>query len=363
VAAYYQDKLESLADIFGASSVALRDGWLQVEGRTYPIVDDVIVVLDPAHHPPGLRERLVSLRGSSTAQSAHFSQATQQSFGAEWDAFPDVLDEHEAEFRQYFDLVDLGGLRNARAADLGCGSGRWSYFLESVTRELVLVDFSEAIFVARRNLRGCPGAIFVMADVTQLPFRKDFADLVVCLGVLHHLPIAALEMVRLLAPYAPRALIYLYYALDNRPAHYGVLLRAVTAARRLTCRVRSRRVRAGISWAGTAGLYVPLVALGSVFWRLGLGGLVPLHDAYGGKSFRRMRQDFYDRFFTSIEQRFSRRQIQELEDTFAEVRVSESLPYWHFVCLRADATSAPSDSQRSRGIPVAAGASGESSLP
>jgi SAM-dependent methyltransferase len=362
VAAYYQDKLESLADIFGASSAALQDGWLHLEGRAYPIIDDVIVVLDPAHHPPGLRERLLSHRGSSTAGSVPFSEATQRSFGAEWDAFPEVLGEHATEFRQYFDLVDLGGLRRARVADLGCGSGRWSRFLESITRELVLVDFSEAIFVARRNLRGCPGAIFVMADVTQLPFRKDFADLVVCLGVLHHLPISALEMVRRLAGYAPRALIYLYYALDNRPVHYRLLLGAVTAARRLTCRVRSPRARAGISWAGTAGLYVPLVALGSMLRCLGLGGLVPLHDTYGGKSFRRMRQDFYDRFFTSIEQRFSRRQIQELEDTFAEVRVSEGLPYWHFVCLRADAASAPLDSQRSRGIAVAAGTSDESSF-
>jgi SAM-dependent methyltransferase len=319
-------------------------------------------MLEPAQQPPGVRERLLSHRASSKAPSVPFSQATQQSFGAEWGAFPELLDEHETEFRQYFDLVDLGGLRHARVADLGCGSGRWSRFLEPITGELVLVDFSEAIFVARRNLRDCPGAIFVMADVTQLPFRKDFADLVVCLGVLHHLPISALEMVRRLAGYAPRALIYLYYALDNRPAHYRLLLRAVTAGRRLTCRIRSPRARAAISWTGTAGLYVPLVALGSMLRRVGLGRLVPLHDTYGGKSFRRMQQDFYDRFFTSIEQRFTRRQIREVEDTFAEVRVSEGLPYWHFVCMRGDAASVPLDSQRPSGIAVGAGAPGESRL-
>jgi hypothetical protein len=125
-----------------------------------------------------------------------------------------------------------------------------------------------------------------------------------------------------------------YYALDNRGAHYRLLLRLVTAVRALTSRVRSPRLRAGISWAGTAGVYLPLVALGSLLGRVGLSRLVPLHDSYNGKSFRRVRQDVYDRFFTGIEQRFTRRQILELQDTFEEVRVSAGLPYWHFLCVR-----------------------------
>jgi SAM-dependent methyltransferase len=340
MAAYYQDKVASLADIFGAPSVVLEEDRIRVGTCTYPIVDDVIVVLDPARYPPRLRQRLGNF-GGSPAAAGPFSESIQHTFGAEWQAFPDVLREHEAEFRQYFDLVDLEDLEQARVADLGCGAGRWGYFLKSLCRELVLVDFSEAIFVARLNLRDCPSAIFVMGDITQLPFRKDFADLVVCLGVLHHLPVRALDVVRRLGDLAPRALVYLYYALDNRAAHYRVLLRAVTAARMLTCRVRSPRARAAISWAGTAGLYVPLVVAGSLLTRLGMGGLLPLHDTYRGKSFGRMRQDVYDRFFTRIEQRFSRDQVLELRDTFSEVRVSAGLPYWHFLCLRADARTLP----------------------
>jgi SAM-dependent methyltransferase len=362
VAAYYQDKLESLADIFGASSVVLKEQCLQVAESVYPIVDDVIVVLDPAHYPGRLRQRLLNYQGRQAPPSERFSEATQRSFGAEWDAFPEVLREHETEFFQYFDLIELDSLHEARVADLGCGGGRWSHFLASFARELVLVDFSEAIFVARRNLRDCPRAIFVMGDVTRLPFRRDFADLAVCLGVLHHLPIPALDAVRLLAAYAPRVLVYLYYALDNRPAHYRVLLRAVSAVRMLTSRVSSPRARASLCWAATAGLYVPLVAAGSMLRRLGMGGLVPLHDTYAGKSFRRMRQDVYDRFFASIEQRFTRRQIQDLEDTFAEVRVSPGLPFWHFVCLRAGALPALRGSQLSRGIAVPAGRPEESNV-
>jgi SAM-dependent methyltransferase len=339
MSSYYEDKLESLADLFGAPSASLSGGGLSVGGHFYPIVDDVIIALDPDRRPPPLLERLRDAHAEPPGPGEAFSPQTQYSFGAEWDAFADLLPEHGEEFHQYFDLVDLEALGAARVADLGCGSGRWSSFLAPRVRELVLVDFSEAIFVARRNLRGCSSAIFVMADVTRLPFRADFADLVVCLGVLHHLPVPALDAVRRLGSYAPRALVYVYYALDNRAPHYRLLLGPVTAVRALTSRVRSPRLRAAISWAGTAGVYLPLVALGSLLGRVGLSRLVPLHDSYSGKSFRRVRQDVYDRFFTGIEQRFTRHQILELKDSFEEVTVSAGLPHWHFLCVRAGTPS------------------------
>ena len=68
-------------------------------------------------------------------------------------------------FRRYFDLIDLNGLADARLCDLGCGMGRWSFFASRYCREIVLVDFSEAIFVAREVMRERRNAIFVMADV------------------------------------------------------------------------------------------------------------------------------------------------------------------------------------------------------
>ncbi len=69
-------------------------------------------------------------------------------------------------------------------------------------------------------------------------------------------------------------------------------------------------------------------------------GLVPLAEAYAGKSLRRLRQEAYDRFFTGIEQRFTRDQICALVDCFHSVTVSEEVPYWHFLCERADALEA-----------------------
>ncbi len=340
-AGYYGDKLASLRDIFGSSRIALEGNSLRVADRQYPIVDDVIVVLSPHEYPTHLVRRLARATAATGAGSdVTFAAGIQSTFGQEWGAFPEILPDHEAEFRAYFDLIDIDSLAQTRVCDLGCGSGRWSHFLRQRCRELVLVDFSEAIFVARDNLRDCANAIFVMGDLTRLPFSADFAGLIICLGVLHHLPVPALDVVRHLGRYSPRLLVYLYYALDNRPIHYKLLLKAVTAVRRVTSRVHSPRLRSVIAWAGTLVIYSPLVALGSALRRVGMGHLVPLYEIYHGKSVGRMRQDVYDRFFTSIEQRFSRQQLLALRDAFQEVRISAGLPYWHFLCVRAGVSSA-----------------------
>jgi SAM-dependent methyltransferase len=330
VRSYYKDKLDSLRDLFGTANVGLEGDCLVVEGARYPIVDDVIILLSPSKQPRELRARLAMTE--QAGRSGPLAEDVQFSFGAEWREFSGVVPEHEAEFQSYFDQIDLQTLAEARVGDLGCGSGRWSHHLRGRCRELVLVDFSDAIFVARRNLGDRPEALFFMADVTELPFRPGCLDLVVCLGVLHHLPIPALDALRRIAPLAPRHLVYLYYALDNRPLHFRLLLGPITAMRSATSRIKGARARTVISWAATIGLYMPLLALGKALRPLGLHGTVPLYDSYGGKSVGRIRQDAYDRLFTRIEQRFTRGQIESLVDTFDRVTVADTWPYWHFVC-------------------------------
>ncbi|MFP4474771.1 MAG: class I SAM-dependent methyltransferase [Desulfatibacillaceae bacterium] len=328
---YYEDKIDSLAEVFGAGVVRVFEDRVEIDGRTWPVVDDVIVLLDPSRYPAALAGRT----GSGTnggAGAAPFAEDVQYSFGEEWKAFSEVMDEHAHEFAEYFDIVDVSGLAGKRVCDLGCGIGRWSHFLAGQCREMVLVDFSEAVFVARKNLAGVDNALFFMADLTDLPFASPFCDFLFCLGVLHHLPVPALDQVRRLKGRAPEMLVYLYYAMDNRPAYFRALFKGADVVRRAASRVRSPVFRDLFTTAAARGLYMPFILLGKAAALLGLGNRVPLYEYYNDKSMQRIRQDVYDRFFTSIEQRFTKKEILALRDTFAEVVVSECQPYWHFLC-------------------------------
>ncbi len=328
---YYSDKIESLKDIFGTPDLALESDKLIVEGVYYPIIDDVIILLDPEQYPARLRDEAERLNRVSD-KIANFAEDIQFTFGQEWLKFPEIMSEHKREFTLYFDLINTANLKNSRVCDLGCGIGRWSYFLKDSCRELVLVDFSEAIFVARHNLRNVKHALFFMGDLKRLSFRDNFADFLFCLGVLHHLPTNALDEIRRLKRYAPLLLIYLYYSLDNRPLFFRFLLSITTVVRLMVSKIRSHYFRSIFTNLTAIFVYFPMIGLGNIFNLFGLGYCVPLYECYNNKGVKRIRQDTYDRFFTRIEQRFSRKEIMTLKDTFESITVSEAIPYWHFLC-------------------------------
>jgi SAM-dependent methyltransferase len=311
-----------VARLFGvaSSAVAVDDDVLRVSDRAYPIERDV-VLLDSTEVRPD------TSRGTG--------EDVRRSFSEEWQAYGSILPEHDEEFSAYFDIVDLQALSGSLAIDLGCGSGRWSAKLAPHVQTIVLVDFSDAIFVARDNLAGASNAVFFRGDVTSLPFANDSVDFLFSLGVLHHLDRACLPVARDLMRLGPLGLFYLYYALDNRPAYYRRLLSGVTAARRSLGRVESERGRRRISRALAWAVYRPMVAIGSVAQRAGVDAPVPLYESYRGKSIDRIEQDAYDRFFTSIEQRVSRAEIERAFSGF-DVSVSDSEPYWHFSVTRAE---------------------------
>ncbi len=219
MSSYYNDKLDSLHEIFPGSDIRPESDSLHVDEKVYPIIDDVIILLDPEYYPEYVKARLSDHNNSEQIRNtaSPFSESVQFTFGAEWTRFSEIWPEYDRVFNEYFDIVSMESLRNKRVCDLGCGTGRWAYFLTRrvPVRELVMVDFSEAIFVARNNLRNMNNALFFMGDVQRLPFKEDFADFLYCLGVLLTLPTDQLHEVRNLKKYAKELLIYLYYDLEN----------------------------------------------------------------------------------------------------------------------------------------------------
>jgi SAM-dependent methyltransferase len=230
---------------------------------------------------------------------------TFESFGYEWNTFDDVRDE-DAQFAEvYFRDLDMASLRGKIGLDAGCGKGRYTRFLAPHLDGLVALDGSSAVQAAARNLGSFDNVLVVRSDLRGAPLSPGRVDLVVCLGVLHHLedPRAGFaSLVRLLAP-GGRILVYLY----SRPPGLGVRRLALSAAevvRSVTVRTPHRWLRR-LSAPVAALLYVGVVQLGAWGQRAGIGPLARLPMAgYRGKPFRSLLLDTFDRLSAPVEHRY-----------------------------------------------------------
>jgi SAM-dependent methyltransferase len=207
---------------------------------------------------------------------------------------------------------------------MGCGIGRWAYFLKDIVGEIVLVDFSESIFEARKNLSNAKNAIFIMGDVLNLPFRDNAFDFVYSLGVFDHTSESALQSVRYLSRFSPELLIFLYYNLDNRGLIYKQIFKMVNVIRVLLCNITSSHARTALTELLMWLLYLPPIVFGKLLFKISINPeKIPL-SSYSNMSLSRIRQD----------ERFSKKEILELSDTFSEIVISDEVPYWHFLCKK-----------------------------
>lgn len=267
------------------------------------------------------------------AEGGSVDEPTVEGFGYEWTKFDQSSvdsDEMEGYFAQYFALFPWGALpAGAIGFDLGSGSGRWARLAARRTGTVVCIDASaSALRVVRRNAPGCP---LVLATAGALPLRPASVDFGYSLGVLHHIPDplrGLTDAVGALGPGAP-FLVYLYYALDNRPRWYRRIWHTTDLARKAVSRC-PLPVRYGLSQVAALAVYLPLARLAAWFERRGKSvESFPL-SAYRHRSLYTMRTDALDRLGTRLEHRFTRTEVVELLQGagLERVTVSHESPYW-----------------------------------
>ena len=267
-----------------------------------------------------------------------------EGFGHEWSTFrQSELELSPAEkqqlFSEYFHIFPWAALpANPVGLDVGCGSGRWSTMVAPRVGYLHLLDASPAaLAVARKNLTFASNVTFHNASVGDIPLADQSLDFAFSLGVLHHVPDTRAAIGSIAAKLKPGApfLIYLYYALDNRPWWFRAIWRISSLARVVISRL-PKALKLVVSQVIAAFVYWPLARSASVVHRFGYAtATIPL-EAYKDRSFYTMRTDAYDRFCTSLEQRFSRREIEAmlLAAGFERICFSERVPYWCAVGYR-----------------------------
>jgi len=197
--------------------------------------------------------------------------------------------------------------------DLGCGTGRWARLVAPRVGLLHLIDPSDAIEVARRNLDGVENCTFHRASVDDIPLDDGCCDFGYSLGVLHHVPDTQAGIRACVAKLKPGApfLLYLYYRFDNKPVWFRVLW-AISNAGRIVVSRLPHFVRYLVSQVLAVVVYFPLARLAKFFESM--GGRVanfPLSQ-YRNNSFYTMRTDALDRFGTRLERRFTKDEIRAM---------------------------------------------------
>ena len=261
---------------------------------------------------------------------------TVSGFGDEWRRFDQsALSQKEwvEQFNRYFHIFPWDSLpANATGFDAGCGSGRWAALVAPRVGKLYCLDASkEALDVSKRNLQNIRNCEFFLTTIDDAPIAADSMDFGYCLGVLHHIPDtekALQSLVNMLKPGAP-ILVYLYYALENRPAWF----RCVWKLSEVLRYVISRLPYGGRSIASqiiAVFFYYPFSRIARLLALLGMDiESFPL-SAYRYSSLYTMRTDALDRFGTRLTKRFTRNQIEKmmLDVGLENIKFSDLVPYW-----------------------------------
>jgi ubiquinone/menaquinone biosynthesis C-methylase UbiE len=257
---------------------------------------------------------------------AELRRRTGESFAYEWEHFGQLRPEWERNFREYLRPHEPKTLRGRLVLDVGAGSGRHSYEAHRLGARVVAVDVGDAIHVARRNLPA--EVVTVQADAEELPFEDAIFDLVMAIGVLHHLPDPRRALKSLARLVRPGGYVHIYVYWIPSSGWHRSLLRLVTTVRRGTTRMPRPLLRA-VSYPIAAALFGMFVLPYRITRRVPrlerIASGLPL-KAYADYPFAVCVNDQFDRFSAPIEWRFAPDEVRAmLEDAgFRDVRVLEN---------------------------------------
>lgn len=265
-------------------------------------------------------------------------------FGDEWEKFDQSsVSKMELEniWKKYFSLFPWNQLSpNAEGFDLGCGSGRWAYFVAPKVGKLHCIDPAQkALSVARKTLSSYSNCVFHNVIVDDIPLEDNSMDFAYSLGVLHHIPNTELGIKKCVEKLKPNApfLLYLYYALDNKPLWFRGIWKMSDILRK-GISVLPTKLKYIISQLIAVLIYYPLSKIAKILENLGFDvSSIPL-SFYRDKSLYTMRTDALDRFGTRLEQRFTKKEIElmMINAGLIQIEFREDEPYWCVIGYKKD---------------------------
>ena len=260
---------------------------------------------------------------------------TVKSFSDQWIRYDQSgMDNNEAKkiFKNYFSIFPWNRLsKSVEGFDMGCGTGRWAKFIAPKVGKLHCVDPSNAIHVAKKKLKQFKNIHYHQKSLDSSGLKNNSQDFGYMLGVLHYVPDAKSAIkscVKLLKPGAP-ILLYIYYALDNRPLWFKYLWNLSNLLRLIISKL-PKFLNFLVCDLIALFIYFPLAKISLIFENIGFNFKnFPLHF-YRRSSFYVMRTDSRDRFGTPFEKRYSKNDIHKMmkDSGLEKITFKNSVPFW-----------------------------------
>ena len=152
--------------------------------------------------------RVFSIRGGvldlTPEDLPALTKETVRQFGNSWSSHEYLAPYQEKQFLDWIAPLRPEDFNSKVVLEAGCGKGRHSFVMAGYgPARLYSVDLSDAITLAASYTKAFADVYCIRSNLLRLPFEDASMDIVVCLGVLHHLedPKAGLrELWRVLKP-------------------------------------------------------------------------------------------------------------------------------------------------------------------
>lgn len=268
-------------------------------------------------------------------------------FGHEWKKYgyldnqsEDSLDQ---QFASYCKPIDLNQFlyKDSVVADFGAGSGRWTSRLLPYFSKIYAIEPSDGAYeVLRSKFNNNPQVEILNETVGGNSLMRESLDLAISLGVLHHIPDTAKAIRDIAETIKPSGhfLCYLYYKLDDKPSYYRFMFKVSDIARNRISKL-SPNLKRGVCDFLALIIYLPLARISKLIKLLGLDNSnFPLHH-YADLPMFMLRNDALDRFGTSLEQRFSKKDIVNMLGNAGfdlnTLEFSDAEPFWTFSVVKS----------------------------
>lgn len=235
-----------------------------------------------------------------TVQDVKPKKDLEERFSYAWSVYREIIPLHRKQFLGWITPLDLGFFKSKRFLDAGCGIGRNSMWpLEAGAAAACAFDCNEAtVAVARENLARFPNCEVSLRSIYDLESENAY-DIVLSIGVIHHLRHPRLAVEKLVRAVKPGGILVLWvYACEGNEFY----LRWVNPIRRL--------VTSQMSPVLVRVLAKMLTVLLQVYIRL------PHHQEYllllRERSFRHLESMVFDQLLPSVSHYWRRNEVLNL---------------------------------------------------